>query len=280
VSGLRSSQVAAAAGVNRQTLRYYERRGLLAEPERSLGGHRLYPAGAVTVLRVIKAAQRLAFTLDEVTGLLEAGRHRHNRSYAGLQARAQAKLAEVEAKIIDLQAIAGTLRAAVQAGCDDLVTCAGEPCCPIPFDAIAGGPAEARQVHAADGTGRTHAGLRRSRARPMCAAVREGNPAAQRRGKPSRLQVGHQQRQQLLRSERLVPGQRDSVDPAGPEPSPDRVPRQFPRAEPVVADDMGGNVPGNGKCRDHSQRHADNRRPAGVSRPVPRKQDPWTTQSP
>jgi MerR family transcriptional regulator, mercuric resistance operon regulatory protein len=55
VSRLRSSQVAAAAGVNRQTLCYYERRGLLAEPGRSPGGHRLYPVGAVTVLRVIKA---------------------------------------------------------------------------------------------------------------------------------------------------------------------------------------------------------------------------------
>jgi len=140
MSGLRSSQVAAAAGVNPQTLRYYERRGLLAEPARSLGGHRLYPAGAVTVLRVIKAAQRLGFTLDEVAVLLEVGRHRHGRADAGLQARAQAKLAEVEAKIADLQVIAGTLRAAVQAGCDDLVACAAQPCCPIPFDAIAVGP--------------------------------------------------------------------------------------------------------------------------------------------
>ena len=134
---LRSSQVAAAAGVNRQTLRYYERRGLLAEPERSLGGHRRYPAGTVTVLRVIKAAQRLGFTLDEVAALLEAGRPRHRRADAGLQARAQAKLAEVEAKIADLQVIADTLRATMQAGCDDLVACAGQSCCPIPFDAIA-----------------------------------------------------------------------------------------------------------------------------------------------
>ena len=140
MTGLRSSQVAAAAGVNPQTLRYYERRGLLAEPARSLGGHRLYPAGAVTVLRVIKAAQRLGFTLDEVACLLEAGRHRHGRPDAGLQACAQAKLAEVEAKIADLHVIAATLRAAIQAGCDDLVTCAGQPCCPIPFDAIAAGP--------------------------------------------------------------------------------------------------------------------------------------------
>jgi len=140
VNGLRSSQVAAAAGVNAQTLRYYERRGLLTEPERSLGGHRLYPAEAITTLRVIKAAQRLGFTLDEVASLLDAGRHRHGRPEAGLRARAQAKLAEVEAKITDLQVIARTLRAAVEAGCDDLVACAGEPCCPIPFATIARGP--------------------------------------------------------------------------------------------------------------------------------------------
>jgi MerR family transcriptional regulator, mercuric resistance operon regulatory protein len=125
------------AGVNRQTLRYYERRGLLAEPDRSLGGHRLYRPETVTVLRVIKAAQRLGFTLEEIADLLETGRHRHGRRRdAGLRARAQAKLAEVEAKITDLQVIAGTLRAAIDAGCDDLVACAGEPCCPIPFATI------------------------------------------------------------------------------------------------------------------------------------------------
>ena len=63
---LRVGQVAAAAGVNLETLRYYERRGLLARPDRSLGGHRLYPLETVTRLRVIKTAQRLGFTLDEV----------------------------------------------------------------------------------------------------------------------------------------------------------------------------------------------------------------------
>ncbi len=139
MSGLRSSEVAAAAGVNPQTLRYYERRGLLAEPGRSLGGHRLYPPEAVTVLRVIKAAQRLGFTLDEVADLLDAGRHRYGRrSEPGLRARAAAKLAEVQAKIDDLQVIAGTLRAALDAGCDDLVACAAQACCPIPFATLAG----------------------------------------------------------------------------------------------------------------------------------------------
>ena len=78
-SGLRSGEIADAAGVNVQTLRYYERRGLLHEPNRTLGGHRLYPPEAVTVLRVIKAAQRLGFTLDEVADLLKVSRLRAGR---------------------------------------------------------------------------------------------------------------------------------------------------------------------------------------------------------
>lgn len=130
--GLRSGQVAGAVGVNVETLRYYERRGIIAEPERSLGGHRLYPEETVTTLRVIKAAQRLGFTLDEVAELLEASRHRHGAG-SGLQARTEAKLAEVESKIADLRMIRASLIAARDAGCDDLVQCAESDCCPVPF---------------------------------------------------------------------------------------------------------------------------------------------------
>jgi MerR family mercuric resistance operon transcriptional regulator len=139
VSGqsLRSGQVAEAAGVNLQTLRYYERRGLLAEPQRSTGGHRLYPPETVTVLRVIKAAQRLGFTLEEVADLLEAGTHRHGRPRAGLHRRAQDKLAEVEAKIADLTVIRQALTDALAAGCDDLTACAHSSCCPLPFADLA-----------------------------------------------------------------------------------------------------------------------------------------------
>ncbi|PWU53376.1 MerR family transcriptional regulator [Micromonospora globispora] len=133
-SGLRSGQLADAAGVNQQTLRYYERRGLLASPQRSPGGHRLYPAESVTLLRVIKTAQRLGFTLNEVADLLDAGRHQHGgRPDSGLQARAREKLIEVEQKLADLTVIRDTLRAAISAGCDDLVACAGSSCCPLPF---------------------------------------------------------------------------------------------------------------------------------------------------
>ena len=130
--GLRSGQVAQAVGVNVETLRYYERRGIIAEPSRSLGGHRLYPETTVTTLRVIKAAQNLGFTLDEVTELLEAGRHHHGAG-VGLQSRTEAKLAEVDQKIADLEVIRASLIAARDAGCDDLVQCAQSDCCPIPF---------------------------------------------------------------------------------------------------------------------------------------------------
>ena len=138
MSGLRTGEVAKAAGLNVQTLRYYERRGLLAEPDRSLGGHRLYDEHAVTTLKVIKAAQRLGFTLDEVADLLETARHRHGRRRpAGLQDRAKAKLVEVEQRLADFAVVRDTLVAALDAGCDDLVACAGEPCCPLPFVEIA-----------------------------------------------------------------------------------------------------------------------------------------------
>ncbi|HEY7049955.1 MAG TPA: MerR family transcriptional regulator [Jatrophihabitantaceae bacterium] len=133
---LRSGAVARAAGVNLETLRYYERRGLLAEPQRSSGGHRLYPTEAVTLVRVIKAAQRLGFTLDEVAELLQLGRT--GRHTARLQTRIEAKLAEIEARIADLQLVGETLRSARTAGCDDLIACSHEPLCPIPFGSLAG----------------------------------------------------------------------------------------------------------------------------------------------
>jgi DNA-binding transcriptional MerR regulator len=132
--GLRAGQVAAAVGVNLQTLRYYERRGLMEEPQRTLGGHRIYPQEAVTLLRVIKTAQNLGFTLDEVADLLDTGVHRHgSRPDPGLQARAYGKIAEIDRKIHDLTVIRESLEHAVTAGCDDLIACAGNPGCPLPF---------------------------------------------------------------------------------------------------------------------------------------------------
>jgi DNA-binding transcriptional MerR regulator len=151
IGGLRSGEVAAAAGVNLQTLRYYECRGLLAEPPRTSGGHRVYPPDAVTMLRVIKAAQRLGFTLDEVAGLLDAGRHRHGApADRGLRRQATVKLSEIDARIADLRTIRAALVAALEAGCDDLAACAESPECPLPFAELAGddppGQAEGRNA--------------------------------------------------------------------------------------------------------------------------------------
>jgi len=129
-------QLASAAGVNPQTLRYYERRGLLERPDLTNGGHRLYPAEAITLLRVIKTAQRLGFTLAEVADLLAAGTHHHGRTDDGLRLRAEAKLSEIEQKITDLTIIRESLRQAIDAGCDDLMECAGSPQCPLPFTAL------------------------------------------------------------------------------------------------------------------------------------------------
>jgi DNA-binding transcriptional MerR regulator len=138
-TGLRTGEVAQQAGVNIQTLRYYERRGLLSEPARSIGGHRLYPPDTVALLGVIKAAQRLGFTLDEVAELIAAGRGRHPAP--DLRQRAIDKIAEIDARIADLQVIRGTLTQVVDARCDSLTNCTCAEC-PIPFLTIAAHPDE------------------------------------------------------------------------------------------------------------------------------------------
>lgn len=135
--GLRTGEVAEQAGVNIQTLRYYERRGLLSEPVRSIGGHRLYPPDTVALLGVIKAAQRLGFTLDEVAELLDAGRRRHPAP--DLRQRAIDKIDEIDAKIADLQVIRTALSQVVDARCDSLTNCTCADC-PIPFLTIAAHP--------------------------------------------------------------------------------------------------------------------------------------------
>ncbi|WP_309104712.1 MerR family transcriptional regulator [Microbacterium sp.] len=134
---IRAGELASRAGVNPETIRYYERRGLLGDPERTLGGHRTYDENAVTLLRVIKAAQGLGFTLDEIEELIDAGTHAHRRR-PRLAERAKAKLGEVESKVQALEQIAGTLREVIASDCDDLEQCALEDNCPIPFAGIAG----------------------------------------------------------------------------------------------------------------------------------------------
>lgn len=101
---VKTSEVAAGAAVNPQTLRYYERRGLLPEPVRSPGGYRAYPAEAVRRVRFIKRAQDLGFTLAEVASLLdlvEGGPDSCDRA----RVLAEEKIADVERRIADLRGL-------------------------------------------------------------------------------------------------------------------------------------------------------------------------------
>jgi DNA-binding transcriptional MerR regulator len=67
---VRTGEVATQAQVNIQTLRYYERRGLLPQPQRTSSGYRAYSPDAVRVVRFVKRAQQLGFALDDIEDLL------------------------------------------------------------------------------------------------------------------------------------------------------------------------------------------------------------------
>ena len=95
-------KLAAATGVNIETIRYYQRRGLLDEPAKPLRGHRRYASVQAKRLRFIKRAQVLGFTLSEVGELL---RLNEARTCAETQVMAVHKLALIEQKIADLVAI-------------------------------------------------------------------------------------------------------------------------------------------------------------------------------
>lgn len=109
---MRTRELADRAGVNSETLRYYERRGLLAEPPRTSGGFREYPASTVDLLLFIKRAQELGFTLGEVDELLhlDAGGPEGCDAARGL---AEQRRADLERRISDLQRMHSSLTALV-----------------------------------------------------------------------------------------------------------------------------------------------------------------------
>jgi MerR family mercuric resistance operon transcriptional regulator len=117
-SGRTIGELARDAGVHVETVRYYERRGLLKQPRRSSGWRR-YGAGAFRVLRFVKRAQELGFSLDEVSELLSLRSSASVRTCNRVRARAQAKLAEIDAKIRDLTAIRRTIEQLAGACPDD-----------------------------------------------------------------------------------------------------------------------------------------------------------------
>jgi DNA-binding transcriptional MerR regulator len=99
---MRIGEVAAQAGVNVQTIRFYERRGLLKKPLRLSSGYRDYPADVVKVVRFIKRTQKQGFTLQEIKYLLERLAAR-TLTAAEVRFRFEAKIRRLDEKIRDLQ---------------------------------------------------------------------------------------------------------------------------------------------------------------------------------
>ncbi|HJQ84353.1 MAG TPA: MerR family DNA-binding protein [Candidatus Binatia bacterium] len=114
MSDLRISDVVRLAGLGAETIRYYERRGLVRPSRRTRRGTRRYDMDVVRRLRFIKRTQRLGFSLDAVGALLRLSDD-HDAPCAEVLARADAKLAEVAAAQRELAATHATLRRLVGA---------------------------------------------------------------------------------------------------------------------------------------------------------------------
>ncbi len=118
------SRLATAAGVNVETVRFYQRSGLIDEPARPNSGYRTYGDEDVRRIRFIKRAQLLGFTLDEIASLLKL---EGTGTCSSMRALAAKKLAMVEAKLVDLLAMRTALSTMV-ARCDSE---APDTSCPI-----------------------------------------------------------------------------------------------------------------------------------------------------
>jgi MerR family transcriptional regulator, mercuric resistance operon regulatory protein len=118
------ASLAKAADVHVETVRYYQRRGLMAEPVRNRGAIRRYSEGDAERLRFIKRAQAVGFTLDEVANLLAL---RSQVSCSETRAVAAAKLAVVEERLVEL----ATLRNELASWIADCDANHATECCPV-----------------------------------------------------------------------------------------------------------------------------------------------------
>lgn len=106
---LRSGELAKAAVVNLDTIRFYERQNLLPKPPRTAAGYRAFPAEAVQRVRFIRRAQTLGFSLKEIKELLALSVAR-TTSCSVVRERAEKKISDIEGKIADLDAMKKALR--------------------------------------------------------------------------------------------------------------------------------------------------------------------------
>lgn len=110
---MKIGELAQRAGVGIDTVRYYERQGLLPPPVRQASGYRSYVASDVDRLRFVRRAKALGFTLQEIRDLLSLSGRRED-DMGSLKAAATGKLADVEAKLAELTRIRDGLRTLVQ----------------------------------------------------------------------------------------------------------------------------------------------------------------------
>ena len=120
---MRAGEAARQAGVNVETLRYYERRGLLPEPARTPNGHRRYDEEAVRFLRAIKEAQAVGFTLAEIEDYLQAIRGGRTPAPQALRTRMAAKIDEIDGRIAALRRMRDELARIVGCACPSLDHC-------------------------------------------------------------------------------------------------------------------------------------------------------------
>ncbi|SMO82938.1 MerR family transcriptional regulator [Fodinibius sediminis] len=111
-------QVASRAHVNKETVRYYEKRGLIPTPDRWRSGYRIFTQRHIDQIKFIKRSQELGFTLSEIKELLEL-RMDEDTTCSEIKSEAQEKFQDVVEKIEDLQRIKNTL-------VDLIDSCAGE----------------------------------------------------------------------------------------------------------------------------------------------------------
>jgi redox-sensitive transcriptional activator SoxR len=119
---MRVGEVAERAGVNVETLRYYERRRLLPAPERTPSGHRRYDEETVRFVRAIKEAQAVGFTLAEIADYLHAARRSGSPSEA-LRVRMAAKIDQIDARVAALRRMRDELARVVGCACTSLDHC-------------------------------------------------------------------------------------------------------------------------------------------------------------
>src|SRR5262249_1627616 len=120
---MRVGEVAARAGVNVETLRYYERRGLLPEPARTPNGHRRYDDETLRFIRAIKEAQAAGLTLAEIEEYLRVVRRERMPAPDALRVRLAAKIDEIDGRIARLHVMRAEVARIVGCACQSLDHC-------------------------------------------------------------------------------------------------------------------------------------------------------------